>query len=103
MGHEKALKLMGMALALYLTWIKSTGLEPREIIHSFIHSLLYLLSIKRKYLQSKYVVNEKSLLIPFLFSEEITGLLYLGPVISKLLESTRYDSCLKQSSLTEFH
>ena len=32
MGHEKALKLMGMALALYLTWIRRTGLEPREII-----------------------------------------------------------------------
>ena len=33
MGHEKALKLMGMALALYLTWIRRTGLEPREIIN----------------------------------------------------------------------
>ena len=33
MGHEKALKLMGMALALYLTWIRRTGLEPREIMN----------------------------------------------------------------------
>ena len=61
---------------------------------SFIHSLLYLMSIKRKFLQSKYVVNEKSLLIRFLFSEELTGLLHIGLMTGKLLQSTRYHSCL---------
>ena len=34
---------MGMALALYLTWIRRTGLEPREIINMIIYLFQWFL------------------------------------------------------------
>ena len=59
-----------------------------------IHCCIYCPKKENIYEVNTVYCQIEKLIDTFLSSEELTSLLYLGLITSKLLQSTRYNSCL---------